>query len=242
VKLALLSMLLVGYVMPSSSILRRLTGKRDDLTIASGKLQGNASVAPILARTMAPALGAPWTNGELPLVMTLSVQLPGRCRIDLTAPESAKTMSAVWSNGKVRLEGPEFPALQVAVEQFCATLAMHSSADGESRAALERHLSGMKVETRKVSFGRFAGTVAYILGNPAENSPQFWVYKDQYLPARVRLTNATGSWDVRFIDYTSQASGEWFPRIVEVYKGSELHLRMTAMNSSWPANLASVKF
>jgi hypothetical protein len=148
----------------------------------------------------------------------------------------------VWANGKRRTEGPELAAAAVAVEQLCATLALRSAAEGDSRAALERHLSAIKVDTRQVSLARFEGSVAYLLGDRAETAPQFWIYKERYLPARVRVPDPGGAWDVRFIDYSSQSLGEWLPRVVEVYRAGELQLRLTVLAADGRATLDGAKF
>jgi hypothetical protein len=47
---------------------------------------------------------------------------------------------------------------------------------------------------------------------------------------------------VRFIDYTSQATGDWFPRVVEVYRGGELQLRVSVLASETRPNLDAMKF
>jgi hypothetical protein len=233
---------LLAYVMPAPSVLKRVAAGRDEVSVTAVKAEGQAAVAPALAKDLAAALGASWTSGELPLAATWSVRFPGRCRLDLLATDSTKGLAAVWAQGKKRTEGPELPAAAVAVEQLCATLALHSAAEGESRAALERHLAALKVDTRVVTLGRFEGAVAYVLGERAESSPQLWVYKDRFLPARVRLPDAEGGWDVRFIDYTSQSTGEWLPRVVEVYRGGELQLRLTVLSADGRPSLEGVKF
>ncbi|MEW5741045.1 MAG: hypothetical protein AB1938_19140 [Myxococcota bacterium] len=233
------ALLVLAYVMPAYSILRRLANRRDDLTVTALKVDGLAAVAPAIAKDAAGMLGTEWTSGELSLTATTSVRFPGRCRVDLSSPESTRVISAVWAQGKKRTEGGELPALAMAVEALCASLALHSGTDGESRAALERYLSSLKVETRHVSFGRFGGNVAFVLGETAEGKPQFWVYKDRFLPARVRTADG---WDVRFIDYSSQATGDWWPRVVEVYQGSELHLRLTVLSADGKPALDAVKF
>lgn len=233
------ALLVLAYVMPSYSILRRLANRRDDLTVTQLKVDGLAAVGPTAARDAANLLGTEWTSGELSLTSTVYARFPGRCRIELSSPDSTKTVAAVWAQGKKRSEGGELPALAMATEALCATLALHSGTDGESRAALERYLSTLKVETKQVSFGRFSGAVTFVLGDPADGKPQFWIYKERFLPARVRTADG---WDVRFVDYASQATGDWWPRLVEVYQGNELQLRLTVLGADGHAELGAVKF
>lgn len=233
---------LLAYLMPAASVLKRVAAGRDELTVSSLRAEGQAAVAPALARDLAAALGAGWTQGELSLAAVWSVRFPGRCRLELSAPDSTRTLAAVWAYGKKRSEGPELAAAAVAVEQLCATLALRSSAEGESRAALERTLAALRVDTRAVSLARFEGSVAYVLGERSDGASQLWVYKERFLPARVWVADPGGAWDVRFIDYTSQATGEWLPRVVEVYRGAEPQLRLTVLSADGRATLEGVKF
>jgi len=235
-------LLVLSYLMPAFSVLKRVAAARDDVSISAIKADGLAAVAPVLAKDLAPALDTNWSTGELSLSAVPSVRFPGRCRLDLMVADSTKSLTVAWSNGRRRTEGPELPAAAVALEQLCATLALKSGTDGESRGALEHHLASNKIDSRQVSLARFEGQVAYVLGDRRPGASSFWVYKERFLPARVELADATGHWDVRFIDYTSQATGEWLPRVVEVYREGELHLRMTLLSADGRASLEGVKF
>ncbi len=233
----------VGYVMPAYSVLKRLANQRDEMTLTSLKLEGLGAAGPAVARELASSLGTSWVAGELSLNATVAVRFPGRCRLEVSSPESTKVVAAVWNNGKTRTEGPAFAAAAAALNQACAVLSLHSGTEGESRAALDRHLASLKVDTKQVALGRFAGTTAFILGDRKEGAPQFWVYKERFLPARTRFTDETGTnWDIRFIDYSSPTTSEWFPRVVEVYRGDEFQLRFSVLSADTRANLEGVKF
>jgi hypothetical protein len=151
------------------------------------------------------------------------------------------------SNGKRRNEGPEFVAAQVAVEELCALFVLKSGGEGETRAAIERHLAALKVDTKQVAHARFLGQLTFAIGSRAENAAQYWVYRDRtppdrFLPARVRFSDERGSWDVRFADYTSASVSDWLPRMVEVYKGQELQFRLTALHGDPRADIDASKF
>ncbi len=222
--------LAIGYLLPSYSILRRLADARDELALNALKVEGSAAIGPAAARDVAALMGVDWQSGELMLNFTASLKFPGRCRLELSSPESTKLLVAVSSNGKRRHEGGELPALQLAVDEVCALLVLRGAGDGDSRAAVEKHLAALKVNTRAISLGRFRGTVAYVLGDTAEGAAQLWVYKDGFAPARIRVTDDKQiAWDVQFFDYTSQAAGEAFPRQLLVSKGGEQVLRLTAL-------------
>lgn len=243
----LVAALVVSYVMPTYSILRRFAGTRDDLTLTALKVDGTAAVTPAAAREVAQALQATWTAGDLPLSATLSIKYPGRCRLDLTSLESNATLAVASSSGKRRTEGPEFAAAQVALDELCAFFAVKSAGEGETRASIDRHLTALKVDTKIVAHARFQGQLAFSIGARAEGSPQYWVYRDRtppdrFMPARVRFTDERGTWDVRFIDYSSTSVTDWLPRVVEVYKGQELLLRLTALSSDTRPDLEKTKF
>jgi hypothetical protein len=230
--------LLVGYVLPSYSILRRMAEGRDDQALSTMKVEGSAVVSPTAARDVAGLLGVEWVSGELPLSFTASLRFPGRCRLELSSPESTRVVAAVSSNGKRRVEGGELPALQAAADEICAVLALRGAGEGESRAAVERHLGTLKVNRAATSLGRFRGTVAYVVGDPGDSAPQLWVYKDRFTPARVRFSDEKQNrWDIQFFDYTSPATGEWFPRVLLIQKGLEPVIRLTALKGDVKARL-----
>jgi hypothetical protein len=235
--------LALAYIMPSFSVLKRLAGNRDDLTLVGLKMDGLGAVSPAIARGVADDLGTQWSSGELTLTAQFSVRFPGRCRLDLSSPDTTKVITSANANGKKRHEGPAFAAAQVAVDEACALLGPRSGGDGETRAALEKHLSSLKVNMKETRLGRFAGTVAFVIGEKADTAPQLWVYKDKFVPARLKFTDETGAqWDLRFLDYASQATSEWFPRVIEVYKGLEPQLKVTVLTADAHAELKDVVF
>jgi hypothetical protein len=158
----------------------------------------------------------------------LQMKLPGRCRLEVTSPESTKRLLYAKNASRARVEGPAVPVLSEALSQVCAILALRSGAEDETRQALDKHLGALKVEYRKTSLARFGGQVTYVLGNPADGAPQLWVYKDSFLPARIRYKDAAGAaWDVRLLGYGSVAAEDAFPRVLEVQKDGKGLFRMT---------------
>lgn len=244
---AQLAALVLAYVMPTSGVLKRFAATRDDLSVTQLKATGVAAVAPVLAKDVASSLGVNWNSGELTLNASLMVRFPGRCRIDLSSPESTRTISVAVSSGKKRFEGGELAALGVALEQACALLALKSSEDGATREAVLKHLASMKVETKNVSLARLDGavtstSVSYLIGARDDGAPQLWVSKERFLPTRLRFNDGGTMWDVRFSDYTSQATGETWPRVLEISKGAEPQLRVMVLAADPKADLSQVKF
>ncbi len=241
-KAALLA-LIVAYIMPSLGVLKRFANERDGLTVSNLKAEGVAAVSPVLAKDVSGLMGITWNSGELMLNASLSVRFPGRCRLELSSPESTKILVAASTNGTVRGEGGEVDALRVGLEQACALLSIKSSEDGATREAVTKYLTSMKVDLKQVALARFNGTVSYLIGQKAEGQAQVWIYKDRFLPSRFQFTDAGGvAWDVRFSDYSSQATGEMWPRVLEIYKGNEPQLRVMVLNANPKADLSTVKF
>ena len=241
-KTALLSLTLL-YVLPTYSILRRMAAGRDEQALTQLKVEGSAVVSPSSARQIADLLGVEWISGELQLNFTVALRFPGRCRIELSSAQSTKSLVAVSSNGKRRSEGGALPALQAAADEVCALIALHGAGEGESRAAVERHLGALKVNQAATSLGRFRGTVAYVIGDPTETAAQLWVSKDHFTPARIRFSDEQQvRWDVQFFDFTSQAAGDWFPRVLLVQRDGESVLRMTALKGDARGKLEDALF
>lgn len=235
--------LVFAYIMPSQSVLKRFANERDGLTVSNLKAAGVAAVSPSLAKEISSLMGVTWSSGELMLNASLWVRFPGRCRLELSSAESTKVLAAAATNGKGRSEGGDVQALLVGLEQACALLSLKSSAEGATREAVQRYLTSMKVDLKTISLARFNGSVSYLIGQKTEGQAQAWLYKERFLPSRMKFTDASGAaWDVRFSDYSSQATGELWPRVLEVYKGNEPQLRVMVLDANPKADLSTVKF
>lgn len=224
-----------AYVLPTFSILRKMVEKRDESHVFTLRVDGTATLVGKEAREASPA-GLPGDRSEIQLEGSFMLKLPGRCRFELNAPDSK--VVAIRSRGQTRSEGKELTGISILLDEVCSLLAVRTSSEAEGRALIERHLHDLKVQTQKTSLGRLGGNVAYVIGDENVSKPQFWAYKDSFLPARVRFSDAQGTaWDVRFLDFSSPITGEWFPRNIELYQKGELLLRFTASHSDPRATL-----
>lgn len=241
-----LTALLVGtaalaYVLPQSAILRRMGEARDELRLSTLRVEGSMSFSGAALQNAASTLGAPPEHGELRAEAVLSIRVPGRCHLALSRPDG-NTLSFVATGAGVK--GPELPAVRVALEEACAIFAARGSGGGETRAQIERHIRSRGVQSRLSSLARFGGKVVYLLGDPQEGKPQFWVYKeDAFRPARLKFTDKAGkNWDIRFLDYSSPSTGDAFPRTLEVWSGQERQLRLTALSGDRGAKINDALF
>ena len=217
-----------AYILPVSSILRRMGEARNEGQASNLRLEGTLTLA-AAAVGNAPDLGG-GSRREAQADAVLMLKLPFRCRFEVATPEGARA-AAVWSHGRQRTEGSSPEAVGIALAQICPLLASQSSSEAASRASLARYLQSLNVQP-KTSLGRLGGQIAYVLGQPSDGEPQFWVYKDTFFPARVRWRDADKrQWDVRFLDYGSPLTGEAFPRVIELYRENQLLLRFSGLKS-----------
>jgi hypothetical protein len=231
-----------AYVLPGGAIMRRMVAGREELQLFSLRADGSLHFYGPGVKEAAAALGLPADRPELEADGSVYLKLPSRCRFEAKALEG-NTVASVSSGGRKRLEGTEIPALSEAVQQVCALLALRADSPVEGREVVEAHLRSLGIEPRTTSLGRFDGDVVYVLGAPGEGKPQFWVYKDGFRPARLRYKDGKGTaWDVRFMDYTSPATGEMLPRTLEVWRGGERVMRFTALTGDTRAKLADTLF
>lgn len=221
-----------AYVLPAYSILRRMVDLREELKLGNVQLKGTATVA---AGDGASALGGAGDK-DLQAEAVVSMKVPGRCRFEVRVPEG-NTAASVYAGGKSAAQGAEIGALTEAVEQICPILGSRGGRDG-----VEQHLRRLGVDTKRSSLARFGSRIVYVIGSREEGKPQFWVYKDTFLPARVLYTENGAQWDVRFLDFGSPVAGNWFPRVVEVWKDGQPALKFTALEANGNARLDDALF
>ncbi|HZI12742.1 MAG TPA: hypothetical protein VE153_20335 [Myxococcus sp.] len=232
-----------AYVLPGSSIVRRMVTERDELKLSSLRVDGSLSFSGPAVKEAGAALGTPTDRPDVQGDGTLYIRVPGRCRFEAAVPDGNARAAAIHAGGRRRSEGTEVPSMSVLVSQVCPLLAMGGGNVQDMKEAVLQHLQSLGVETQRTGLARFGGEVAFVLGDMAEGRPQFWVYKDSFRPARLRYTdNANNAWDVRFLDYTSPATGEWMPRTIEVWRGGQRALRFTALKGDNRATVADKLF
>jgi hypothetical protein len=232
-----------AYVLPGGSILRRMVAERDELKLSSLRVEGSLGFSGPAVKEAGAALGTPTDRPEVQGDGVLSIRVPGRCRFDASVPDGNARAAAIQAGGRRRAEGTEVPSMSVLVSQVCPILAAGGGSVQDLKEALQQHLQTLGVETGRTGMARFGGEVAYVIGEMAEGRPQFWVYKDSFRPARLRYTDtANTAWDIRFLDYTSPATGEWMPRTIEVWRGGQRALRFTALKGDSRATLPDKLF
>lgn len=218
-----------AYILPGTSILRRMIDQRDAMEAPNIRVDGTLIFFGAARRDAARVFRLPGEGSDASTEAAMMVKAPGRCRIEVWTADGSR-VAAIFSPRRARFEGTEIPALGAAVEQVCAILGGSSGSEAGSRAGLERHLDLLKVDWRRPWLARVGGQIAYVMGGASDVQPSFWVYKDTFLPARLRWIDAQhATWDLRLADYSSPLTGELFPRVVELSRNGELALRFNAL-------------
>jgi len=221
-----------AYILPGTAVLRRMEEQLQNMEASSLKVDGTLTFFGASRKDAARAFRLPGDRSESGVDAALMLKTPGRCRLEVSAPDGAR-VAAIVSRRKTRFEGTQLADLGAALEQVCAILGGRSGAESEARAALERHLDSLKIDWRRPSLGRVGGQLAYVMGSASDAQPSFWVYKDSFLPARVRwIDEQQNRWDLRLADYSSPLTGDLFPRVVELTRNGELAFRFNALKVS----------
>jgi len=236
----------LGYLLPVSGILKRLSQRREDLALGSLEVRGTFIMGGEAGKVASQATGIPLLGSELSVAAVVSIKMPGRCRLDLAAPDlsDAERPAVVVRQGRVTgLKGLERSAqAQALLRGVCAVLGERPGGAEPDRPYAEE-LARLGVPLGDVYLGRFGGRVAYVLGaRPQEKKPQAWVDKQTFQPVRVVSAFAGTLFDVRLLDYGSPVGGDWFPRTVEVHEGGELRARFVTEKVAANPRIADAVF
>ena len=209
-KLALLFAALLAYIPSSGSILRR-TGARSS--------EGGKSKEATLS-------GQLQLGDKAPQPAQLILRFPLSCRFEgaTTAAVKGTADRPVASEDG---SGPAQELLRLACPFIAYRGLSSSDTDRLLRAAA---LSAGADLTAGSGLTRLGDRAAYVLGaGPREPSkPQLWIYKDNGAPARLL---AQGGDDLRLLQYGNPASADWFPRVIELWKGGQLAARFEALET-----------
>jgi hypothetical protein len=204
-----------AYLLSANAILSKMASHRDGL-FSSLVVHGTFSFWGEEARAAAAALQRPETEA-LSAPATITYKSPGRCRVELDSSEPRA--AAIDTDGAVRTLGPAVPALKLFASRVCPLLEPHAD---------ERDLlKSAGIDSGVVALGRINNTVAWVIGaRPKQVSvPSLWVEKDRFEPLRLISRSGARLTDVRLIDYSSPASGDLHPRVVEFHEGKDLIAR-----------------
>lgn len=210
----LLWALALAYMLPGTSVIRKMEDNRFRQGVHSLVVQGSLTLAGDEAEAMAQKLGRTVANGELSIPAVALYKYPGRCRIELrpqgaspdagmptpdagAATPTAPTSFATDRNGVVS-SSPDMKSAALLLQLACPLLS--SRGDEGEAARLSEHLRGQGVDFETTSLARDENTIAEVIGaGPGElQKPQLWVDKDEFVPLRLISKVGGALYDVRF--------------------------------------------
>ncbi len=222
----------LAYLLPPTSILRRMAQRREDLGLHALEARGTFAMSGEAARNASAALGIPLVGSELEVAAVVSLKMPGRCRLELAPADVSEADRPAISIRQGRLGGAKgldrVPAAAAMAQGLCALLGERPAGGDADRQYADR-LARLGVPVAEVHLGRADGRLAYVLGaRPTERKPQAWIEKQTFQPIRIVYPRAGSLAEVRLLDFGSPIGGDWFPRAVEVHGPAGLEARFTA--------------
>lgn len=215
-----------AYIIGAKSVFRRFAEKQALDRATSGTLAGRATVA----------IGT--AEGEREAPVRVETTLPSQCELTLELPDG--NVGGAFRGGKVTTSGPAPAGVAAYLALGCplATLKRVPATDAEN--GLAKYAEALGVDLATVSLSRLGRRPAYVVGaRPQERDrPQIWFDKETTRPIRVIADYAGESWDVRFEDSASPATGKRHPRVVEVYRGGRRALALRLMAADEGASAA----
>ena len=239
---AALPVFALAYVLPVQGILRRLGEKRASLSLDALEVIGTIQAEGRGSERLSAAAGAvPSARPSMPA--RLLVKIPGRCRLELGGPEVPEAERPWLALRDARATGPlaDVPAAAALLRGVCTLLAVPPA--GDASEAYASALGRRGVALGDAALGRFEGRVAYVVGGRARDvKPLAWVDKETFQPLRLQAQEGGAPWDVRLLGWGSPTGGDWFPRAVEAWEGTELRMRLTTERVTPNPRLPDVLF
>ncbi|MCC7071577.1 MAG: hypothetical protein IT383_09650 [Deltaproteobacteria bacterium] len=183
----------------------------------------------------------------------LLFQAPGSMRRESELPEGTRVELRVDDKTSLRQAGQADKSGKAAVDLLFDLVTAAPPLDPDR--AVERMLRDLKligVNPEVVSFARFDGRIAYLIGSkPWEaDKPQLWLDKDTLLVTRVVMVQkgegaVVKRTDVRYLGWGSPIGGVWFPSSIEVWVEDKLVRRTSVSqvdrNVAFDATLFQIK-
>ena len=179
-------------------------------------------------RDLTVVLTAELLDVDAPVEERIYLKNPERLRLERETPDG--TTVTIEREGKRAQGTPESQKrVTTGSPDLLAQLLVPKGSDVEAMAArVLAALQALGVDTKVVSLTMYGTDVrenAFVIGaRPWEpDKPQVWLDSTTFLPVRVITVDATSKarLETRFLDYGSSGTGDWFPRIIESYKGKE---------------------
>jgi len=205
----------MGFVLSPSALLRRNAAHVTERT--PSKVEVSARLL-FLDTTGFPAR---WNMAENNLNAQLAMDARTQsCALSLPSPEGG--WNVTWKEGLVSSAQGSWPSLEALLSGVCGFF-MAASSKGEARAALERLLSSLKVETKTSRLELLEREVLYAIGAEGKRAPQYWIGKEDFAARGLKWLDAAGVlWELRF------KKSEGFFHSIELRREGQVSLRLMA--------------
>jgi hypothetical protein len=188
--------------------------------------RGTSSLRADATTTVWEVTGKPVVEGAAERVW---LEAPGRLRRELDVGKQTTVEVRVDGRLLVRQPGKPEQSLKSGLDLLADVMTATAGQEpGPAAQKLVAALKAVSVNTEVVSYARFDGRVAYLIGSkPWEtDKPQVWFDKDLLVPLRVVTLQKDGSaqtrLDVRLLGWGSPVGGAWYPAAVEIWRGDVL--------------------
>ena len=213
--LLLSSLAAVGYIPSAASLVRRAAGR-----VNEGSRSKEATLS-----------GWLWVGDKDAVGATLALRFPLVCALQ-SGQLGASANSRDPSQPKLDDQGLGPEAVEL-LRLACPLLAYR----GQSAPLAEQSLrqaalaAGVAPELAPTTLARLYDRVTIVLGAAARqlDRPQLWLYKDNGAPARLLARQGDRLDDLRLLQYGNPAAGDWFPRVLELWRGAALIARFEAL-------------
>ena len=215
--LSLLALAAAAYIPSAASLVRRAAAR-----VHEGSRSKEATLS-----------GWLWLGEKPAQAATLLLKFPLGCRLD-----AGKLGAAVGSRdpGRPQLQddGLGEGALDL-LRLACPLIAYRGQTPPQGEQTLRQAAlaAGVAPELAPTALARLYDRVAIVLGaGPRQlDRPQLWLYKDNGAPARLLSRQGERLDDLRLLQYGNPAAGEWFPRVLELWRGAALVARFEALET-----------
>jgi outer membrane lipoprotein-sorting protein len=196
-----------AYILPADYVLRMLVEKRRKLGIVDMTVQ---------LTTETDKKGAP-------IEERIYIKDPERMRRVRTDESGTKITVQVEDKAA---EGPEnaLKPLKTLPDLLPVLLQPAGEEIDQVQERLLAVLKRLGINTSAIFLGRLGSTVAYVIGGKPSDTdkPLLWIDKENFLPLKLVTTEKTGSKservEIRWMEFGSATTGDWFPRVIEIWK------------------------
>jgi hypothetical protein len=209
------SLAALAYIPSAASLVRRAAGR-----VSEGSKSKEATLS-----------GWLWLGDKDAVGATLTLRFPLSCALQ-TGAGTASSNSREPGRPQLEDKGLGTDATDL-LRLACPLLAYRGQSAPQAEQSLRQAAlaAGVAPELAPTTLARLYDRVAIVLGAAARqlDRPQLWLYKDNGAPARLLARQGERLDDLRLLQYGNPAAGDWFPRVVELWRGNALVARFEAL-------------